>query len=140
MSMNRSGMSGTSTAQNVDVDSNETHTLIAGDKVEGTDVRRSNGDRIGSIDRLMIDKRSGKVAYAVMSFGGFLGLGESRCPIPWDSLTYNQDLDAYELNIGEDHLKGAPEYSDSDDFDWSDRDWNARMRAHYAVPGAGYAM
>lgn len=54
----------------------ETARLISSDKVEGTPVRRSNGDRIGTIERVMIDKRSGKVAYAVMTFGGFLGIGE----------------------------------------------------------------
>ena len=56
-------------------DSRETHALIASDKVEGTPVRRPDGDKIGTIERVMIDKRSGKVAYAVMSFGGFMGFG-----------------------------------------------------------------
>jgi len=127
-------------AANGDVETSETYNLIAGDKVEGTDVRRSDGEKIGSIYRLMIDKRSGKVAYAVMSFGGFLGLGESRRPIPWDALKYNEDLDAYELNMPEDKLGSAPAFTDSDDFDWSDRSWNRNMRDHYAVPGTGYSM
>ncbi len=142
MSMNRSSMTGApqTGASNDDVENDETYHLIASDKVEGTDVRRSNGDKIGSIYRLMIDKRSGRVAYAVMSFGGFLGLGESRRPIPWEALRYNQDLDAYELNIDEDQLRTAPEYADTDDFDWSDRDWNRNMRQHYAVPGGSYTM
>ncbi len=91
-----------------EIDRDETFNLIASDKVEGTDVRRPNGDKIGAIYRLMIDKRSGRVAYAVMSFGGFLGLGESRRPIPWEALRYNEDLDAYELDIGEDQLRSAP--------------------------------
>ena len=56
------------------------HQLIASDRVEGTAVRRPNGDRIGHIERLMIDKVSGKVAYAVISFGGFLGMGEDYYP------------------------------------------------------------
>ena len=137
MSMNRSSQTG---AAGGDVDRDETYNLIASDKVEGTDVRRSNGDRLGSIYRLMIDKRSGRVAYAVMSFGGFLGLGESRRPVPWESLRYNEDLDAYELNIDENQLKTAPEYTDSEAFDWSDAEWNRSMRSHYAVPGTGYSM
>ena len=62
------------TAQSGDV--RETHSLIASDKVEGTPVRRTDGEKIGTIERVMIEKRSGKVAYAVMSFGGFMGLGE----------------------------------------------------------------
>jgi uncharacterized membrane protein YgcG len=120
-----------------DVDSDETYNLIASDKVEGTDVRRPNGDKIGSIYRLMIDKKSGQVAYAVMTFGGFLGLGGSRRPIPWDTLHYNTELDAYEVNLSEDQLQTAPEYADDDSFDWSDPEWNRSMRSHY---GSGHRM
>jgi hypothetical protein len=82
-------------------------------------VRRPNGDKIGEIERIMIDKRSGKVAYAVMSFGGFLGMGENSYPVPWDNLHYNPALDAYELDISEDILQGAPSYKAGADFDWS---------------------
>ena len=89
----------------------ETSTLIGSDKVEGTAVRRPNGDKVGEIERVMIDKRSGRVAYAVMSFGGFLGMGEEYYPVPWDRLTYNTDLDAYELDIDDRTLQGAPAYS-----------------------------
>jgi hypothetical protein len=56
----------------------ETHDLIGSDKVEGTNVYRSNGEKVGQIERVMLDKRSGKVGYAVMSFGGFLGLGHEH--------------------------------------------------------------
>ena len=86
----------------------ETHSLIASDKVEGTPVRRTSGDKIGTIERVMIDKRSGKVAYAVMSFGGFMGLGEEYYTLPWGVLTFSPELDAYELNLNEEQLRGAP--------------------------------
>ena len=65
------------------------HQLIASDRVEGTAVRRPNGERIGHIERLMIDKISGKVSYAMLSFGGFLGMGTSLLPLPWARLSYN---------------------------------------------------
>ena len=71
------------------LDKRETSNLIGSDKVEGTPVYRLNGDNIGQIERVMIDKISGKVAYAVMSFGGFLGIGEDYYPLPWSVLTYN---------------------------------------------------
>lgn len=116
-----------------EVEADETYYLISSDKVANTDVRRSNGDKIGTIDHLMIDKKSGQVEYAVMSFGGFLGLGESRKPVPWDALHYNEDLDAYELNISDDQLRTAPSYEDDDDFDWSNPDWNRNTRSHYGV-------
>jgi sporulation protein YlmC with PRC-barrel domain len=64
------------------VDTRETTSLIGSDKVEATPVYRSNGDRVGQIERLMIDKLSGKVSYAVMSFGGFMGIGEDYFPLP----------------------------------------------------------
>ena len=62
------------------LDRRETASLIGSDKVEGTPVYRSNGEPVGQIERVMIDKLSGKVAYAVMSFGGFLGIGEDYYP------------------------------------------------------------
>ena len=74
--------------------------LIGSDKVEGTPVYRPDGKRAGQIERVMIDKLSGKVAYAVMSFGGFLGIGEDYYPLPWSLLTYNPALGGYEVNIG----------------------------------------
>src|SRR5687768_13052071 len=65
------------------LDQRETAALIGSDKVEGTAVYGSDGERIGSVKRIMIDKISGKVTYAVMSFGGFLGMGEDYYPVPW---------------------------------------------------------
>jgi len=60
--------------------------LIGSDKVEGTAVYGANNEKIGSIERVMIDKMTGKVSYAVLAFGGFLGLGNDHYPIPWASL------------------------------------------------------
>ena len=72
------------------------HQLIASDRVEGTAVRRPNGDMIGHIERLMIDKVSGQVSYAVMSSGGFLGMGAKLLPLPWGRLRYSPRFEAYE--------------------------------------------
>jgi sporulation protein YlmC with PRC-barrel domain len=80
------------------------HSLIASDRIEGSLVRRLNGEKIGKIERLMIDKASGKIAYAVMSFGGLFGLGGNYFQIPWSLLKYNQSLDAYESDIPEQQL------------------------------------
>ena len=67
----------------------ETDRLIASNKVEGTAVYNRQGERLGSIYNFMVDKRSGQVEYAVMSFGGFLGIGENYYPLPWKALTYD---------------------------------------------------
>ncbi|MGZ8369216.1 MAG: PRC-barrel domain-containing protein [Rhodoplanes sp.] len=89
------------------LDRRETVSLIGSDKVEGTHVYHADGTKIGQIERVMIDKVSGKAAYAVMSFGGFMGIGEDYYPLPWSALTYNPRMDGYEVDISE-HLKGAP--------------------------------
>jgi hypothetical protein len=111
----------------------ETYSLIGSDKVEGTAVYRSNGERVGQIERVMIDKLSGKVAYAVMSFGGFMGIGEDYYPLPWSLLTYNTRLEGYEVNVSEQQLKGAPRYSKHESWDWSDRARGEKVYSYYGV-------
>ena len=112
----------------------ETHDLIASDKVEGTAVRRPNGDKLGEIERVMIEKRTGKAVYAIMSFGGFLGIGEDYYPVPWNKLTYNTSLDAYELDITEDQLRGAPHYAPGTNFDYSHNMGGRSVHDYYNVP------
>ena len=111
----------------------ETAGLIGSDKVEGTAVYRSNGDRIGTIDRVMIDKLSGKVAYAVMSFGGFLGIGDDHYPVPWSLLTYNTDLGGYEVNLSDAQLRGAPRFGQGEDWERYDRDRETALYSYYGV-------
>lgn len=104
-----------------DVTRDETGKLISADKVQGTAVYNTSGDRLGTIDSIMLNKRSGEVAYAVMSFGGFLGIGERYHPLPWDVLTYDTEQGGYCVNMNKDQLSGAPNYSrdelSSFDFD-----------------------
>lgn len=91
-----------------EVESRETSDLISSEKVEGTAVMNRQGEKIGSIESVMIEKRSGKVAYAVMSFGGLLGFAERVHPIPWDMLTYDVDRDGYVADLSRDKLRNAP--------------------------------
>jgi PRC-barrel domain len=109
----------------------ETAHLIASDKVEGTAVRRANGDKLGTIKRVMIDKRSGKVAYAVMTFGGLLGIGDEYRAVPWSLLRYNERLDAYELNVTDDQLRNAPVLAAGWDTGSLDRDWERSVHDYY---------
>ena len=111
----------------------ETHDLIGSDKVEGTNVYRSNGDKIGKIERIMLEKRGGRVAYAVMSFGGFLGLGHEHYPVPWARLTYSERLGGYEVSIGDQELKGAPKYDPKSDWKW-DSSQGRKVYDYYKVP------
>ena len=107
------------------------HALIASDRVEGTAVRRRNGDKIGTIERVMIDKISGKVAYAVMSFGGFLGMGEGHQPLPWSTLTFDTTLDAYVLDVTDDQLRDAPTVNEEGRDASYDRGWEEHVHRYY---------
>lgn len=109
----------------------KSHALIASDRVEGTAVRRPNGEKIGTIQRLMIDKVSGNVAYAVLSFGGFLGLGEKHLPVPWSKLTYDRSIGAYAVDLSDDELARAPSYAADKEFDWGDRSEEERLHDYY---------
>jgi hypothetical protein len=108
--------------------------LIESDRVEGTTVYDPRGNNIGSIKRLMIEKISGRVAYAVMSFGGFLGMGAEEHSVPWNKLTYDTSLGGYRTDITEEQLRGAPEFARNRNYDWSDRERERQLHDHYRSP------
>jgi hypothetical protein len=115
-------------------DEREFGNLIGSDKVEGTAVFGAGDRKIGSIERVMIDKISGRVSYAVLGFGGFLGLGNEHYPLPWQSLKYDTDLGGYRTGVTEDQLLGAPRYREEADWNWSDAARNRALNAYYGVP------
>src|ERR1044072_4440246 len=88
----------------------ETTELIASDKVEGTEVYNRQGEHLGEVYNFMVNKRTGRVEYAVMSFGGFLGIGESYHPLPWNVLTYEPSKGGYVVDLDKQKLEGAPSY------------------------------
>ncbi|PYF00109.1 PRC-barrel domain protein [Rhodopseudomonas faecalis] len=100
------------------IDVSETSHLIGSDKVQGTAVYGPDGEKIGSIERVMIEKISGRVSYAVLSFGGFLGIGDDHYPLPWPSLKYNVELGGYQTMITNDQIHQAPKYARDDDYNW----------------------
>jgi hypothetical protein len=112
----------TSTASNV----------ISSDDVEGTAVYNAAGEKLGSIDYLMIDKLSGQVLYAVMEFGGFLGIGSDRYPIPWDLLKYDTNKGGYIVPLDKDKLQNAPKYRD-EEVPVYDTDYGTRVNTYYGI-------
>lgn len=122
-------MTTTTTTTNT-LESKETVSLIASDKVEGTAVYGTDEKKIGKLERVMIDKLSGKVAYAVLSFGGFMGMGEDFYPMPWSTLKYDTNLGGYRANLTKDQLDKAPKYSKSSDWNWN-RDNDRRVHDYY---------
>ena len=111
----------------------ETGRLISSNKVEGTAVYDEDGERLGSIYNFMVDKRSGQVKYAVLTFGGFLGMGGRYYPLPWSMLTYDTRIGGYRVDIDEDDLDEAPSYRMGGEPDY-DRGFGYRVDTYYGVP------
>ena len=86
----------------------ETRRLIASNKVEGTAVFAAKGEELGSVYNFMVDKFTGQVGYVVMSFGGFLGIGERYHPLPWKALTYDTRLGGYIVDLDQDPWSRRP--------------------------------
>jgi hypothetical protein len=101
-------------AQNEELKKDEAGTLISADKVQGTAVRNPAGESLGTIENIMIDKPSGKVAYAVMAFGRILGMGKDRRAMPWEVLKYDTSQGAYTIELDAQFLKDSPAFDDRD--------------------------
>jgi len=124
------GTSGTTSSSST-VATDETDELIASNKVEGTAVYNRQGERLGTVYNFMVGKRSGQVAYAVMSFGGFLGMGESYHPLPWNALTYDTNQGGYVVDLDKDRLSNAPSYGAGEDPFASDPGYGRRVQDYW---------
>ena len=111
----------------------ETTSLIAGSKVSGTRVFNTAGENIGEIQDVMLDKATGKVGYAVMSFGGFLGIGADYHPLPWALLRYDESVGGYVVDLDKTELEGAPAYPANATPDWGDRAFESKLHDYYGV-------
>jgi sporulation protein YlmC with PRC-barrel domain len=127
-------MNDVTTATAATLEADETDRLISSEKVEGTAVYDRRGERLGTVLHLMIDKYTGQVAYAVMSFGGFLGIGEKYHPLPWRMLTYDIRLGGYVVDLDRNRLEGAPSYSLNETPNWSDRSYTGRIDRYWLPP------
>jgi hypothetical protein len=107
--------------------------LIAASMVNGTRVYNTAGEKLDSVYDVMIDKSSGKTEYAIMSFGGFLGIGDSYHPLPWHVLTYDESQGGYVVNLDRSSLEGAPYYRGSDAPTWNDPAYGRRIDDYYGL-------
>lgn len=101
-----------------DIGAHDTVSLIAASKVNGTNVYDAAGELRGSIHDVMLNKLNGRVTYAVLSFGGFLGIGEKYHPLPWNQLKYSEQHGGYIVNLDKKLLERAPSYGPSDAPNW----------------------
>lgn len=107
-------------------------TMLETSKVPGTRVYSGSHDEIGAVDDLVVDTNSGKVRYAILSFGGFLGLGKSHYVIPWTSLKWDPELNGYITGITQDQLEHSPDFNSAD---LRDREWERKVHGTYGAPG-----
>lgn len=110
----------------------ETSRLISSNKVEGTAVYGQDGEKLGHIYNFMVDKRAGRVEYAVLAYGGLFGMGDSYYPLPWNTLTYDTSKGGYVVNLTRDRLQGGPSYRAGEEPDYGD-DYGRRINDYYGV-------
>src|SRR5262245_4635374 len=111
----------------------ETTSLITAGKVTGTSVYYAQGEALGEIYDVMLDKRSGRIAYAIMSFGGILGIGLRYHPLPWNPLKYDTRQQGYVVGITSDQLKAAPTFAANEAPLWGDRGYEQRIHDYYGA-------
>lgn len=124
-------MSEIPTTSNIDL----THPLIPAGKVVGSDVFNQAKEKIGRIEDIAIDKRSGKVAYAILSFGGLLGIGEKHQPLPWSVLKYDAGQRGYVVSITQEFLALAPKLNVSELSGWDDSRDREAFHTYYGPHG-----
>lgn len=109
----------------------ETSRLISSEKVGGSKVEDTQGNSLGHIEEVMLDKISGRVAYAVLNYGSFLGMGGKLFALPWDILAYNPERGAYVINLPQERLKNAPSFDQGNWPDFNDRRYDKELHDYY---------
>lgn len=104
---------------------------IEASRVSGTEVYNTDGHHLGHIHDLVLGKRDGRVKYAIMSFGGFLGIGEEFHPLPWQVLKYDERQGGYVVGITRDQLEGAPRFAAGATPSWGDPDYGRSIDDYY---------
>lgn len=110
----------------------DTHRLIASNRVEGTAVYNREGEKLGRIEKFMVDKKSGQAEYAVLSFGGLFGMGDNHYPLPWNVLEYAIDQGGYVVDLDKERMKAGPSFKADEDPEF-DRDYDRRVHDYYGV-------
>lgn len=108
-----------------------TNLLLASNKVDGTRVATRDGESLGTVQTFMINKRNGQATYAVLSLGGFLGIGKSYYPLPFELLSYDSIADGYIVTIDRRLLEGGPSWANNaPDFNQAYAD---RVSSYYGL-------
>ncbi len=113
-------------------DAQSPHRLIASNRVEGTAVYNRQGEKLGRIERFMVDKSSGRAEYAIMSFGGLFGFGDDHYPLPWNVLDYDPERGGYVVDLDKEKLKSGPRFRAGEEPEF-DRAYDRRVFDYYGV-------
>lgn len=108
-------------------------TVIASDRVDGTTVYGVDKDKIGKVDKLLIDKRGGNVTDVIISAGGFLGIGDEKHSIPWSKLDYDTELDGYRIDVTKEQLMDAPRFGADEPDRAHDRNYQTKVYEYWTV-------
>ena len=114
-------------------DQSPRHPLVPADRVNGTDVFNAAGERLGKIEDVAIEKVSGEVAYAILSLGGFLGMGSRLHPVPWKLLSYDVDRGGYVIHCSKDQLESAPSIDETELSGWTDATAGEQIYSYYGL-------
>ncbi len=107
--------------------------LMGADTLIGNDVFNRDSEDLGDIKEIMIDMRTGRVSYAVMSFGGFMGVGEKLFAVPWDALSLDTTNKRFVLDVDRERLETAPGFDHNKWPDMADPAWEESIRAYYGT-------
>lgn len=109
--------------------------IVSAGTVEGDAVKNLEGDDLGTVEHIMLDIPSGRIAYAVLKFGGFLGMGEKLFAIPWNALIIDTDRKCFILDVDKDKLKEAPGFNKDSWPTMADKQWASEIHNFYESPG-----
>lgn len=107
--------------------------MVSAGTVTGNDVRNLEGEDLGKIEEIMLDSGRGKVAYAVLSFGGFMGMGDKLFAVPWEALTLDTEEKCFILDVDQDVLEAAPGFDKNNWPDFADFSWGRGIHEHYGA-------
>lgn len=115
-------------------DASTTRDQIRASDVKDADVYNADGEHLGHIEDIVLNKQDGKATTAIMSFGGFLGIGERYHPLPWQTLHYDTGRGGYVVNVSREQLEGAPHFGAGEEPDWNDPRYDHRIMTYYGIP------
>jgi sporulation protein YlmC with PRC-barrel domain len=113
--------------------SSSTRRIVSAGSISGDSVRNLSGDDLGKVQEIMLDVNEGSIAYAVLSFGGFLGMGDKLFAVPWKALTLVQDEEYFLLDVDKKVLEDAPGFDKDSWPDFSDSNWGQGIHDHYGT-------